>query len=323
MSKQPRIILILTGGLGNQIFQLAAALSLRKFPGEPVGLDWGIGLPRLNKSGLPDLSSFVLPSGVELMPKRKFSWLASKSSGYLLRMGFAPRKFEKITLIRFLILKTGNLIATVYFKSRREGCVCNNLGYSPIVESPNPFVLVGYFQSYRYSEPIEVINALREMKPEKNNLELEKLNEISAIEMPLVVHFRFGDYKNESSFGIPSAEYYKRGITALWSSGKYKRIWVFSDEIELAKEKFPQEFLPFVRWVDEIDNSSVLTLESMRLGHGFVIANSSFSFWGAMLARGGVNLDVVAPEPWFQGTESPNQLIPPHWQRIPAGIHES
>ena len=315
--------MVLTGGLGNQIFQLAAALSLRKFPGERVGLDWGIGLPRLNTSGLPDLSSFILPNGVELLPKRKFSWLASKSTGYLLRMGFAPKKFEKITLIRVLILKTGNLIATVYFKSRRESCVCNSLGYSPIVETINPFVLVGYFQSYRYSETMEVINELREMKPEKNSPELEKLNQISSIEMPLVVHFRFGDYKNESSFGIPSADYYRRGITDLWSTGKYKRIWVFSDEIELAKEKFPHEFLSFVRWIEEIDNSSVLTLESMRLGHGFVIANSSFSFWGAMLAKRGGKLDVVAPDPWFQGTESPNQLIPPHWQRIPARNPES
>jgi hypothetical protein len=319
MPKQPRIILILTGGLGNQIFQLAAALSLRKFPGEPIGLDWGIGLPRLNSNGTPDLTSFILPRGVELLPKRRFSWLASKSNGYLLRMGFSPRKYEKFLPVRLVILTIGNLISTIYFKGNRKNCICNSLGFSLIDESATPFTLTGYFQSYRYSEASTVIDALRAMRPVEKSQDLDRLTSISAIEQPLVVHFRFGDYKNENTFGIPTTDYYRKSISDLWLSEKYKKIWVFSDEIELAKEKFPREYLSFVRWIDEIDQSSGLTLEAMRLGHGFVIANSSFSFWGAMLAKRGVDLDVVAPEPWFQGTESPNQLIPPNWRRISAG----
>jgi hypothetical protein len=297
---------------------MAAALSIRKFPGEPIGLDWGIGLPRLNKVGVPDLASFILPGGVVLLPKRRFSWLASKSSGYLLRMGFAPKMFERIIPIRFLIIKIGNLISTSYFKSKRDNCICDGLGYSPIAVPTNPFVLTGYFQSYRYSEAPEAIEALREMRPLAENEEIKHLNLISEAERPLVVHFRFGDYKNERAFGIPSNEYYRKGIAALWISGKHKSIWVFSDEIELAKKKFPKEYLPFVRWIEEIDESSVLTLQAMRFGHGYVIANSSFSFWGARLSYSGENVDVVAPEPWFEGTESPNQLIPPNWCKISA-----
>jgi hypothetical protein len=177
MPKQPRIILILTGGLGNQIFQLAAALSLRKFPGEQIGLDWGIGLPRLNSNGSPDLTSFILPRGVELLPKRRFSWLASKSNGYLLRMGFAPRKYEKFLPVRSVILMTGNLISTIYFQGNRKNCVCNSLGFSPIDEADTPFTLTGYFQSYRYSEASTVIDALRAMRPVEKSQDLDHLIE--------------------------------------------------------------------------------------------------------------------------------------------------
>jgi hypothetical protein len=318
MAKQPRIILNLTGGLGNQLFQLAAALSIRNIPGESIGLDWGIGLPRLNKYGIPDVATFVMPQGVSLLPKRKFSWLASKSNGYLLRMGFAPKPFEKIALVRFIIRSIGNLISTIYFRSKRESYVCNNLGFSPILAPRIPFVLVGYFQSYRYSKAPEVIEELRKMKPVEKCQELERLALIASTEKPLVVHFRFGDYKNESAFGIPSSDYYRKGISELWSSGKYGSIWVFSDELALAKDKFPQNYLPFVRWIEEIDDSAALTLEAMRFGHGFVIANSSFSFWGALLAHKGDSVEVIAPDPWFQGTESPNELIPPPWSRIQA-----
>lgn len=318
MTKQPRIILTLTGGLGNQLFQLAAALSTREYSGEPIGLDWGIGRPRLNGAGVPEIASFSLPQGVALLPKRKFSVLASKSNGYLLRMGFAPTTFERVSIIRTVIFSIGNLISTIYFRSKRESCVCNNLGYAPIVVPKKPFVLIGYFQSYFYSKSSGVKNDLLAIKPINTHRILDDLSRLSIEETPLVVHFRFGDYKSEPAFGIPSSKYYADSISELWKSGNYKKIWVFSDEIELAKEKFPQSYLPFVRWIEEIGNSAVLTLEAMRLGHGFVIANSSFSFWGAFLSYKGDSAKVIAPEPWFQGTESPNQLIPPHWSRIQA-----
>lgn len=318
MAKKPRVILTLTGGLGNQLFQLAAALSVRKFPGEKIGLDWGIGRPRLNKLAVPDLASFNLPNGVSLLPKRRFSWLASKSNGYLLRMGFAPKSFERVAPIRFIIRTAGNLVATMYFRSKRVSYVCDSLGFSPILDPESPFVLIGYFQSYIYAEKSGVLEELRKMKPVESSVEIDNLTFASSAEKPLVVHFRFGDYKNENAFGIPSVEYYRKGITELWKTGNYKSIWVFSDEIDLAKLKFPQEYISYVRWIEEIGESAGLTLEAMRLGHGFVIANSSFSFWGAMLAHGDTKVEVVAPDPWFQGTESPNELVPNYWLRIQA-----
>jgi hypothetical protein len=70
--------------------------------------------------------------------------------------------------------------------------------------------------------------------------------------------------------------------------------------------------------IPEIDRSPAATLEVMRFGAGYVIANSSFSWWAAFLSKK-PDVEVIAPQPWFQGMDEPRDLIPPNWQRIEAG----
>jgi hypothetical protein len=53
----------------------------------------------------------------------------------------------------------------------------------------------------------------------------------------------------------------------------------------------------------------------MRLGEGYVIANSTFSWWGAYLSRSSNPL-IIAPRPWFSKVESPRDLIPDSWLTI-------
>jgi len=66
--------------------------------------------------------------------------------------------------------------------------------------------------------------------------------------------------------------------------------------------------------MENIDNSSASTLEAMRFGRGYVIANSTFSWWGAYLSHTD-HAEVIAPDPWFQGMDSPDSLIPRNWQK--------
>jgi hypothetical protein len=53
----------------------------------------------------------------------------------------------------------------------------------------------------------------------------------------------------------------------------------------------------------------------MRLGSGYVIANSSFSWWAARISKFEKNL-VVAPKPWFVGIDEELSLIPSDWKRL-------
>ena len=56
----------------------------------------------------------------------------------------------------------------------------------------------------------------------------------------------------------------------------------------------------------------------MRLGRGYVIANSTFSWWAAYLSLN-PGVEVVVPSPWFMGMEDPGELIPPNWKQLDAG----
>jgi hypothetical protein len=52
----------------------------------------------------------------------------------------------------------------------------------------------------------------------------------------------------------------------------------------------------------------------MQFGGAHIIANSTFSWWGAYLSRS--TKIVIAPGSWFKDLEEPLDLIPPEWKRI-------
>ena len=99
------------------------------------------------------------------------------------------------------------------------------------------------------------------------------------------------------------------------STHPYGRIWVFSDDIEGAKKLIPQEWASKVRWIGQVGSDATTTWHAMRLGSGYVIANSTYSWWAAYLAIR-KDVKVVAPKPWFAGMEDPKDLIPPDWIQI-------
>jgi len=92
-------------------------------------------------------------------------------------------------------------------------------------------------------------------------------------------------------------------------------IWVFSDEENEARRIL--NWLPSarVKFISDVDGESAASLMAMRLGCAYVIANSTFSWWGAFLSECEEPL-VVAPKPWFLGQHEPSFLIPQNWIRI-------
>jgi hypothetical protein len=134
----------------------------------------------------------------------------------------------------------------------------------------------------------------------------------SISDKPLVVHIRLTDYRNEPLFGIPSREYYGNAISQQMRKGNFNKIWLFSDEPDSAQQYIPEEFQSQVVNISAENSGTVDTFEAMRLGKGFVIANSSFSWWGAYLAND-KNAPIVYPNPWFSGMPNPRLLCPPSW----------
>jgi hypothetical protein len=312
MNKPKKTIISLTGGLGNQLFQLAVGLSTAQTDG--LTLEWCLGKPRLNKSGDPEIASFILPPNVSLERKRKFSWIAGKSAGYMLRMGFEPKRVEKVYGYFTLIRSLADIVTSIHFRRLCRIFPARKHGYQLLNDTAKGNFLVGYFQSYKWAAQDRVLESLQGLAISGESSKLQEMKSLAIKEKPLIVHIRLGDYKEEPSFGILPKTYYENSIRRMWDYGLYRKIWVFSDEPDLAIKllsSVPEENL---RWINEIDDSASSTMEVMRFGAGYVIGNSTFSWWGAFLSYT-PDPKVIAPEPWFKDLPTPQELIPPHWGR--------
>jgi len=301
--------LSLTGGLGNQLFQLAAAMAYSKSELEIITY---LGAPRLSKEGVPDLFDYQLPESVSMAKIRKGDFLSGKVAGYTLRMGLNPTGLERIKPIRIFLIYIAEIFLSFKIGTLLRIRQSKGVGYSVITSIGQKALLIGYFQSYRWADTPHVSKDLRAMKLENMSPDVRNYESLAKIEYPLAVHVRLGDYKSETSIGILPAHYYGAAISSLLASGDYGAIWLFSDELDLATEVIPKDLTVPVRLIPMIDESSAATLEVMRFCKGYVIANSTFSWWGAFLSYT-ENAKVIAPRPWFRGIEDPIDLMPPHW----------
>jgi hypothetical protein len=309
-----KVYLSLTGGLGNQLFQLSAALAVAKE--DEVVIEWINSRPRLNSSDLPEISDFELPKNVIFKKSHKFQILSSKAVGYLLRMGVNPRKYEKYKLFTNLASTAASIINMQTFRKYVPICLNQGVGYFPKVskESNASLHLIGYFQTYKWIEESAGFSSLTNISVKQPSEALTSLTNLAEREDPLVIHMRFGDYRLENSFGLLTPDYYQESIKELWKSDRYKTVWVFSDEIDEARSYLQGLDIKEIRYIADVAGSSAQTLEAMRLGKGYVIGNSSFSWWAARLSRN-QDAKVIAPTPWFINQREPVELIPPNWVR--------
>jgi hypothetical protein len=183
-----------------------------------------------------------------------------------------------------------------------------------IIKKPYSYI-IGYFQSYVWPSKSINKNFFKDMHLIKSNSEFEYYRELSKVEKPLVVHIRLGDYLVQKSFGILSKDYYNDAIESLWCLNKYEKIWVFSNEPDQVKSYIPVHLRASSRTIDLNLGDSATTLQLMRYGHGYVLSNSTFGWWGAFLSVNS-DVDVVVPKPWFKVAVDPNQIIPANWSRM-------
>jgi hypothetical protein len=310
--KVPIVHVPLTGGLGNQLFQLAAGLSLQN---RKIHLLAKLGRPRLNSENLPAIVSFTLPQNVNLFNEKFSSSFLTKVYGYILRTGISPRNWECSALVKKLTLLSASLILSTRYRIFLKLSRSSGVGYSEI--SPKSSMIIGYFQTYRFAQLPHVNSELKALRFAQQSDVVEKYRKLSVNEAPIVVHMRLGDYLVESSFGIPSEKYYRSAIQKLVSEFPDSKIWLFSDDPLEAQRKFPKELEHKLRLVEEVETDPAAILECMRFGFAYVIANSTFSWWGAFLSHT-ANPSVIFPSPWFQGMDDPIDLTPDSWTSNPS-----
>jgi hypothetical protein len=270
---------VLVGGLGNQLFGLATAVSLaKKFDVEVT------------------LNTSQLQSRPLSIPKQILRGMVCTDKPPLYYR-FKSKSLRKIYR---------NLMLTNSYFEREFGFE----GRFNLIRKP--IRLHGYFQSFRYFEDHqgEIVNLLND----PNNL-TDEYNGVRAL-LPnrfISIHFRRGDYLENSDFHpLSTKEYYLSAIQYLEVVGLYLEKVVFTDDELLAKEVFPKyTILTEAQLASPFDN-----LHMMSEGQAIIGANSTFSLWASFLlnARGGI---CIFPEVWFgKGFMEKLSPVPPNYIRL-------
>ena len=198
----------------------------------------------------------------------------------------------------------------------------------PIDEMMNRNILIyGYFQSYKYFQEnynticrIVGIEKLRERLLSKINLELD------SFENTISLHFRIGDYKKiQECHPLATYNYYEQSLNHIKTASNVEKkytVLFFCEDVDIddvnesvAKLRAVFPDYTFKRGEKKLKDWEQLIL--MSCCHHNIIANSSFSWWGAYLNP---NQDKIVcyPSLWFGATlnHDTSDLCPPEWIKI-------
>jgi len=194
----------------------------------------------------------------------------------------------------------------------------NTLFRSSVLTWKGTIYLDGYWQSPRYFEPIRdiLLTELQLVNPLSASAEhyRTRIQHCTAVSL----HVRRGDYiKNprvQKEFGPCSISYYKAAMAKIEKTVTKPTYFVFSDDITWTKENLPlPETTVFVQGSDLRDVEELMLMGACQ--HN-IIANSSFSWWGAWL-NPKYDKIVIAPTPWFDVQLYDRNLIPDSWIQLP------
>ena len=268
------------GGLGNQLFVYAAGKALSRRQDIPLRID------RSHFKKYP-LRLFELDSFEshfeELQTGNQFS---SRLTKYLFTGGSRISR-----LVKKIAHGPGRLFEQDFVFEPRLLKVRRHVG------------LEGYFQSWRYFGEIadELRQEIRSISSPSNfYTNLQK--ELAGAGVSVAIHVRRGDYISNSYMGLVPEAYYRHALGLLQELVGDFQIYLFSDDLELLHDdSFLAAWRKRVRIVMAPDDSRpVESLNLIAQCDHVVMANSTFSWWGAWLGeRAGRH--VFYPRPWLAG----------------------
>ncbi len=291
------VVCQILGGLGNQMFQYAAARALALSRGETVLVD----LSRFN--------NYSLHNGYELQKIFSIEALVADKNQIRATLGW------RATRLAHRVLKRG-----IFSRFRgKHFAIEPHFNFWPSLnEMHSPTYLMGYWQSARYFDNYD--SQIR--KDFTFRLPMEGRNAELAIDMAgsqsISLHIRRGDYikhkPTSKIMHVCSLDYYRDAVR--WVSSKVVApvFFVFSDDMEWVRRHI--DFLPnFVLVDSNREANSYRDMQLMSSCKHHIIANSSFSWWGAWL-NPNVEKIVIAPPKWFCNGLDDSDLIPSQWIRL-------
>lgn len=286
------ILVEVTGGLGNQMFQYACGKALAIRNNDRLALD--------------------------------FSWYEEQEERAFQLWRYAV-KYEECKNAGLRSLRTAR-------KLRRWGerIISGNrrirekfTGYDDSVfHAKGNLYLQGFWQSEKYfcdcKETIREEFCLVEQLDDENRAWADRiLQSRNAVS----VHIRRGDYLtvpiNQATFEELSMDYYNNGLKIMESLLGEMNVFVFSNDLPWAKANLACNAPMF--FVDANDeNNGYKDMHLMSLCEHNIIANSTFSWWGAWLNRNRDKI-VISPRKWFKREEmNHDDILPDDWIILPS-----
>ena len=295
------IIVNINGGLGNQMFQYALGESLSIEQKTELKLYVKEVTERNNHNGFELQNVFNITSGVATDVERKL----------VLGTRYTHR------LIKLLRSKKLNFLRGKHYIVEQSFNYDKNIKNIPI----NVFIR-GFWQSEKY-----FLNYREEILKEfsfKNKFSDENLTIAKKIQekISVAIHVRRGDYISNpgasKTFVSLDVTYYQKAIERLALDIPHALLVFFSDDINWVKNHIIDQLLSDYQFIiidNNKGNESYNDMHLMSLCSHNIIANSSFSWWGAWLNKN-PGRKVIAPKKWFLIDKNTDNLYPKNWIKI-------
>lgn len=291
------IIVRIWEGLGNQLFQYAYARALQLRNGEKVCLDRN----RIYKEVL-EAKGLNRPYSLD-----KFNIKLPVADGIDQYYFFLEKK--NIFQAALYELSQRNILVPEFYKEK-------DISYKKNLKTVkgNKY-LMGWFQNEKYFYDYRSL-LLRELTPKKKIKISKRLREVLEERETVSVHIRRTDFKKANNT-LPVA-YYARAKQYIESKISEPYYIVFSDDITWAKNNL--NFDKNVIYISDSGKEKLEDYEELLLmskcDHN-IIANSTFSWWGAWLNNNSEKI-VIGPRIWFNSCEKASQynIMPKEWVKI-------
>jgi len=292
------VIIKLMGGMGNQLFQYAVGKAVSAKSGKELKMDI---------SGYENQDAIITPRSYALsIFKIEEKFASAGEIGKFLQNKNKKNISGKIKSLFF------NKNSSAYFVEPK-------FTFNPEVFDFNePVYLEGYWQTEKYFKDItDIIRKEFVLKDEysiENKEITKKIKNCNAVSL----HIRRGDYVTSATtnkfHGICSLDYYEKAVRHIADGVQDPNFFIFSDDIEWVKENLKIDHPAAYVSDGVLKDYEELTLMSYCKHN--IIANSSFSWWGAWLNNNPEKI-VIAPKQWFADTSIDiSDVIPENWVKI-------
>ncbi len=317
------IIVKLSGGLGNQMFQYALARHLSIKHKSPLRID----LSKLNNYGYRKfaLGNFKIQGEIvnykdyfKILPQKSLNLLSSSFFGKKIANKIFPYPYEKEELLFHRVLRDDsigtstplrykNIVAERYFHFDPE-----------VLELPNNILLLGYWLNEKYfignKEDIKKEYQLIEPLDKKNHDIAQQIASTNSIS----IHIRRGDFlspQNSGVFKLLNMHYYHRCVEFISANTNSPLFFIFSNDPKWVKKNFNIDYKTIVVEHNSEDEG-YKDLHLMSLCKHNITANSSLSWWAAWL-NGNRNKIVLTPKVWYNlPRHNIADMVPKEWIQI-------